>query len=178
MKLTLTGTHGTGKTTILEECKKILPSQYYFSTNITRRLIELGVPINESGEDNTQRTIMSIHLKNLQRFDFIADRSVLDCFVYTWHLFDHNKVSADVYKEQLALIQDRVFEQYDAIFYLKPEFELHNDGVRSVSEDFHSDIAERFEYVIKQFKIPVYRLTGSVYDRMQQLMGILDSIQK
>jgi nicotinamide riboside kinase len=177
MRIVLTGCHGTGKTTILEELKTKLPD-YYFSTNITRRLIELGVPINESGDDHTQSTIMDIHLKNITRPNLVADRCVVDNFVYTWNLYDHGKVSSEVYQAQLNLIRNRVFDAYDIICYLKPEFKLHLDGVRSGSEEFRRDITERFEYVIKQYQVPHIHLTGSVRDRMEQLTIAINNHNK
>lgn len=178
MRIVFTGTHGTGKTTLLDELRKILPSEYYFSTNITRRLIDMGVPINEMGDDHTQSIIMDIHLKNIQRPHLVADRCVIDNFVYTWNLFDNGKVSAEVYKNQLNIIQNHTFSAYDIICYLKPEFKLHLDGVRSGSEEFRRDITERFEYVIKQYNVPYLNLTGSVEARMEQLTNAISEYEK
>ena len=53
MRIAITGTQGTGKTTLLKVLQKIEPykSQYTFVTELTRKLHEKGYPINEQGTD-------------------------------------------------------------------------------------------------------------------------------
>ena len=67
--------------------------------------------------------------------------------------------------------------KYDIIFYLEPEFEIVDDGVRATDSQFRNDILEIFNFIIKMYEIPVICLTGSVQERVQQILNVLKDPQ-
>lgn len=178
MKIAITGPQGSGKTTLLLKLKaalaladievKVLPE-------ITRSIAEMGFPINESGEDETQLMILATHIQNaLAKDDYIVDRCLLDGYVYSEFLFLQGKVSAYV-AEYAYQILKRYFSKYDIVFYIPNEFALEDDGCRSTAEEFRSGIADIFESTLAKLKLAhltdrVYELKGSVDDRVAAAM--------
>tara|TARA_R110002051_G_scaffold200971_1_gene267734 strand:- start:241 stop:510 length:270 start_codon:yes stop_codon:yes gene_type:complete len=69
---------------------------------------------------------------------------------------------------------ERVFnlliEKYDKIFYLIPEFDIEDDGVRSIDLDFRNEIVTIFNEYIVECEIPVIQLTGSVDNRVSLII--------
>jgi nicotinamide riboside kinase len=59
-------------------------------------------------------------------------------------------------------------DRYDYIFYLKPEFDIVDDGTRSTNTQFRDDIVELFDRYIKHIKIPIVYLTGTVEERLEK----------
>ena len=63
---------------------------------------------------------------------------------------------------------EETISSWDAIFFLRPEFEIVDDGVRSVNVEFHRNIVFLFDHFIKKYNLQVIQLTGSVEDRVNQ----------
>ena len=171
MKIAFTGAQSTGKTTLLKELKRdnSLALQYDFRDEITRRMQKKGLLINEGGSDITQLLIMNSHIKNSLIDNVIMDRCALDGLVYTDWMYDNKKVSQWV-REYAENVFNLLIDRYDHIFYLVPEFSLEDDGVRSTNLQFRDDIVDLFDHYIKQYKIPVTRLTGTVEQRLNKIM--------
>jgi nicotinamide riboside kinase len=169
MKIAFTGAQSTGKTTLLNKLKE--DSNYYtftFVDEITRRMTKHGLQINEGGDNMTQLLIMNSHLKNILKGDVIMDRCVLDGVVYTRYLYEKGQISEWVmdYAEKIFQL---IIENYDYIFYLIPEFDIKDDGVRSIDSDFRNQIVKLFDQYILECEVPVIRITGSLEERIKQI---------
>jgi nicotinamide riboside kinase len=68
----------------------------------------------------------------------------------------------------------QVWEQYDHVFYIEPEFEIVDDGVRSVDKDFRDEIADLFESSIEKRKLSMSRVKGSVRNRVNSIIDLLE----
>ena len=172
MKIAFTGAQSTGKTTLLNEMKDILP-QYSFIDEITRSIISHDVKINEDGTDKTQILIMNSHFRNSLIPDTVMDRCALDGVVYTRYLYNRGQVTEEVmdYAEQVF---DSIINSYNYIFYLVPEFDIVNDGVRSIDLDFRNQIVDLFNKYIEECEVPVIKLTGSLHERVTQIKEAID----
>ena len=170
MKIAFTGAQSTGKTTLLKELKRDpdLSLKYDFRDEITRRMQKKGLSINEGGNDITQLLIMNSHIKNSLIDNVIMDRCALDGLVYTDWMSRKGKV-----QQWVLQYADNVFkmliDRYDHIFYLVPEFDIEDDGVRSTDIDFRNEIVQLFEKYIKAIDIPVIKLTGTVEQRLNKI---------
>lgn len=169
MRITFTGAHSTGKTTLLNILKK---ENYFknftFIDEITRKVKKQGLKINEEGDDLTQNTLIDCHLQILKTKNCVTDRCILDVAVYTDYLFKHNKVSRET-KQRADVCLSLNIDKYDKIFYLEPEFEIEDDKVRSINKEFRDEIVEIFHNYISNFKIPVIRLTGTIRERLNKI---------
>jgi len=170
MLIGLAGAHSTGKTTLLNELKNDKRfASYTFITEVTR---SLKTPINDDAEDynETQRILINAHVKIIvdsKGKKVIVDRTMLDVYIYTLYLFLQRKVTFDTLN-YVSSTFSAYRHKYDTVFYIKPEFDIVDDGVRSTKESFRNSIADLFETFIKGqvFATNIIKtLTGTVEER-------------
>ena len=175
MRIAISGAQSVGKTTILNALRseKIF-NDYHIANEVTRRVGSYGLPINENGTDLTQRLIMQEHIVNTFMHDnFIADRSSWDGYVYSCYLWSKGRISYDT----LCFSRDvfmKVQPTYDLQFYIQPEFDIVNDGVRSTNLEFRDSIIRIFESTVYDYKMSAIILTGSVRERVQQVLNAIE----
>lgn len=187
MLVSFTGAQSVGKTTLLNMMKNDhifiqnpLFSEVIFIEEITRKIQKRGFGINLDANDDTQRQILQAHMdvilkreKDLQHSKphplYILDRCLLDGFVYTKYFNEIGKVTDDFfnyYKERF----ERYRLAYDEIFYIRPEFDIVHDGVRSTDKEFQRRVSEIFDETISQFNMRVTVLTGSIEERYAKIV--------
>jgi nicotinamide riboside kinase len=178
MKILITGTHGTGKSSLLEELKK-LPElrDFKFIGGVTREIQKLGLPINEEGSWKTQLLSAAkriIDLLENENQDVVYDRGIIDTKIYTNYLLDNSGFDEDL--AQTDQIINQIFclfrFSFDIIIWLRPEFPLKDDGVRSQNWIFQQEIDSRFCTTIMTDNIYIFQLTGSIEERVEQFKKI------
>lgn len=180
MRLVVIGSHGTGKTTLLNEMMDHANTfgvsspfiDHVFKSGLTRQLKADGFAVNEDAGDSTQIAAMNMHFKNKVYGNMISDRSAIDCFCYTTHLYKQGKLSAECWDLQYAQMISLI-STYDYIFYIKPEFAVIQDDVRPACTDFQAAIADEFEFIIDALSIPVIPLSGTVEQRLATILAMV-----
>ena len=89
MRIAITGSHNTGKTSLL---KKLWPrlefEGYDFYKEVIREIYQLGFSFNENADDSSQLAMLALHLLHLKSENMITDRCILDNYVYAYMLRD------------------------------------------------------------------------------------------
>jgi len=184
MVISFTGAQSTGKSSLLEECKKDGRfNGYTFQHEVTRWVKKkYNLTINEDGDELTQLAILAKHLDNYLIYrdkDVVMDRCILDGLVYTTYLYaGPNQVIGDEVYNYTEFLFKKLIDKIDIIFYTEPEVPLVDDGERSVDVEFRDGIVKLFEEAIKHFKIPVVRLSGNMKERMTTIYKTLDNYGK
>ncbi len=175
MKIGITGAQSVGKTTLLNALRsEKLFKEYVICDEVTRRVKGYGLPINEEGTDLTQRLIMNEHIVNVFMYgNMLTDRTALDGLVYSAYLYNKNQISANTLK-YVREVFNKVWHSYDYVFYIEPEFEIVDDGVRSINKQFRDEIAELFEYIIEKENLSMLRVKGSVRNRVNTIIDHLE----
>jgi len=175
MRIGITGAQSVGKTTLLNALRsEKLFKDYVICDEVTRRVMSYGLPINEDGTDMTQRLIMNEHIVNVfMNGNMLTDRTALDGLVYSVYLNNKNKISSSTLKYAKDIFK-KVWNSYDYVFYIEPEFEIVDDGVRSIDKQFRDEIAELFETTIEKEKLSMHRVKGSVRDRVNTIIDFLE----
>ena len=104
MKIMFTGTQGTGKTSLINE----LDTNLYKYTNGIRSLVKkYKLEHSENSNEKTQTKIFNNYKKYVKEHDdFISDRSLIDVFAHTAHLYKHFKVSEEYLLQQEKLLKN------------------------------------------------------------------------
>lgn len=173
-----TGSHSTGKTTLLRKMKQDPQfTNWLFIDEITRNIARNGAAINEKGDDNTQQLIIDSHWDNMNFVSGckgkILDRWALDGYVYTKYLHSLGRISDSTLERsynQLMYLKNTL----TGVFYIRPEFDIVSDGVRSEDAQFRKDIADLFEQCIMQFSIKVILLKGTVEQRYNTILSYME----
>lgn len=175
MRIGITGAQGVGKTTLLNALRSERTfKDFAICDEVTRRVKSYGLPINEGGTDVTQKLIMNEHIYNVFMFNkMITDRTVVDGLVYSTWLHKNSMISASTMKHVKDVFYS-VMPLYKHVFYIEPEFDLVEDGVRSLDKNFRDEIAFLFDAIIEKEKISVIRLKGSVRDRVSTVVDIVE----
>lgn len=128
-KIGFTGTHGTGKTTLVYKIAARLQSSGHNVAIINETARETGYAINNETSAFAQTDILVRQMRHeldveLRPVDFIiTDRTVLDPVAYT--LFAEQRGTIDFgWGGDMLPLATRWLETYDLIFYIKPAFDL------------------------------------------------------
>lgn len=177
MKFAIIGPHGSGKTTILEALKhhKSFES-LIFLPEIARNLYAKGFALNGPTVTDTQILILAQQITDLIELPhFVADRSLLDTFVYTNVLYKDGYVD-EWLVELIAHILEEYLDRYDRLFYIPSEFDLKQDGIRSTDIQFHTEICNEFELQVETYsklltRCKILTVTGSVQSRIDTIVA-------
>lgn len=180
MKIGFMGVQGTGKSTIVDKLvEEGFCSSEEVAPSIGRSMKEKGFPINESGNDETQLLALQITCNQMYESYNIYPRTFLDGLVYSKYLFEKNQIAESILKSWEDLTAKHM-NDFDVLFYIKPEFDLVSDGDRSMNVEFRDRAAEIMDEYINKFGWKYVQLTGDVESRMdtvhKSLGGKIESV--
>ncbi len=174
MKYVLVGTHSTGKSTLLEELKRIHP-EFNFVNSVTRHTTSSAERKLMQVSDEVQHRIFKSILKqekelySLEKLStIIMDRSFVDFTAYTTIFWQDDLVSEEFKNKIEEECKQRLKSgMYSKIFYLPIEFELVDDGVRNTNDTLRWRVDAEIRKLIKDFS-PI-EITGTVEQRIKQI---------
>jgi predicted ATPase len=176
-KYALCGAHGTGKTTILKDLENDLILGHdvspIFNTSNARKLFEMGVKINDSGDDFVQYVVQASHVSRFAEKNWFADRCVIDGFAYMEAAWRKNLVSSKCWYIVHELM-DAFIPLYTQIFYIPIEFQMEDDGIRKVDTAYQEEIDRYIKHVIKKCN-NVTIITGSREERRAKILENLET---
>ena len=164
-RIIFTGAQGTGKTTILDEFRN---QGKNVITEVVRNLAKEGVKINEMGDEKGQKKIFSTYEKLLsEQVEYISDRGLIDVLAYTMHLNKKGLVSDKLVKSQFNALKKFVKNNQDIIYcYFPIEFDVVDDGVRSLDEDYRREIDNNIKEILISLGAPWVTIRGGVEARV------------
>lgn len=184
MRIAFTGVQCTGKTTLINALKAdSLFEGFTVIKESIRSLKDKGYHINEDGNDDTQIAVMNAHIMNLIPNETLIDRCAIDGLCYGQYSFNHNKISIDTLNF-CRVVWELTRDYYDFIFYLRPEFDMVEDGTRSTNKEFRDEVLNIFDkYIAESYNRNVdyygknnnniYMISGTVEQRVQQVKQAL-----
>jgi len=186
MKIGFVGSHGTGKTTLLKEIEsrdlfpnhKIIYSRRLdlaYDLNISQDGYKgFGFDLGVAASDSINLFSLMFHAYALKHHeDMISDRCLLDVLAYTKSEYNKGLIQ----EATLDFMEKLVFrdvQQYDYLFYLEPEFELEDNGIRPVIDGFQEEInaiVKEYLYRRRYNFSNLIQITGSVEERLQQIIN-------
>ena len=174
MRIGLCGTMSVGKTTLVNELKKLGQFKgYEFATERSEYLMNLGIPLNTDSTLNGQTIFLAERVAELMKENVITDRTILDVIAFT-NLAKSIDFKDKEYFEDYA----RVFVgQYDYIFYISPEGTVMEDnGVRETDLEYRDLIDQAIIKAMNTFGHRcknVHMLKGTTPERIEQMLGAI-----
>jgi GTPase SAR1 family protein len=174
MKIGLCGTVSVGKTTLVNALKE-LPQfkDYKFSTERSKYLRDLGIPLNTDSTLKGQTVFLSERCAELMNDNLITDRTVIDVMAFTSAAKSIKEADKISYEEYAC----NFINEYDYIFYVSPEgVEIEDNGVRETNAEYRDQIdfnikgiLVTYSHRIKKYK----RISGTTEERIKQIIETL-----
>ena len=183
MKIAFTGSHGTGKTTLLNDVKPILASRgLSYVTEVARRIIQRGYPLNmDANVDsyihyindqlNAETTMVDCSI-------FISDRTLLDPLAYA---LVNNELPRPYIPEYFIEMMQNVWllekDRYDLYVYFPVEFSMQIDNVRPQDEIYRWAVGDKIAALLGEHKISHIVMSGSPSERVDSLLQVINNFQ-
>lgn len=161
IKVILTGSHSTGKTTVVEKLKKedfFQKSSFDFFGEVFRGLLKKGFKLNKQSNLETQLFGFNKYSEALiETTNRVFDRSLIDVLAYTNYLVNKKgslslkflmaleQLSVEILDELILRGGDSLF-----IFYFKPMFFI-KDGVRDEDKKYQQEIDKLISFYMNFF---------------------------
>lgn len=178
MRISISGAQCTGKTTLIQDLK-LQPElkQYHFAEEVVRSLKRQAEEkgevflFNKQYDKTSQDSIFQEHINNLGYENLVADRSLLDSFVYTTYGFYKGEVPSQDFVNYENIFLKNI-KKYDIFFFLPISFELVADGVRSDDKKFREEIEEIFLRTLSSYSIK-YQKLNELNNRLSSVLSVL-----
>lgn len=161
--IAITGTHGTGKTTLSYQLAAHYKEQGKNVKIIQEVARSCPFPLNDKMTKETALWIYHEHSKKeleaARDFEIvICDRTVFDSFVYA------SSMKINLPYRIIRSGQRGLRDSYEKIYFVRPDIPLIGDGVRSEDIEFQKEVDELFAYHLKE--IPYIELKSSqIFDK-------------
>lgn len=173
IRISISGTHSTGKSTLIEALRKeTFFLGWVFLPGPTRTLREKGFPINNEAKSYNQTQLMcaTIDVENLElKGNILQDRSLLDTLIYSIYLGEKGKVSPIILKSILSMFIELKDEYTVFIIPSSKDVELVQDGVRNDDIEFRDEIERLFFECLEAEKLPYLVVHGTTEERIKQI---------
>jgi nicotinamide riboside kinase len=174
-RVAIVGSFSTGKTTLAEAAapKLDLP----LLPEVAREVVELGFKLDKDATVEVETLIfLRQYYNEMIHESFVGDRSLVDVMAYASWVLENQERRKEfaLWDTCLSIAKHNLRSQYTDVFYLPIEFGIVADGLRPMDPDFQQDIDDRMLHFLKIYDVKFQTLTGSVEDRMGQLMQALD----
>lgn len=173
MKIGITGSFGTGKTTL----SKLVAGRkkYKLLSESPLQAFQIGLSMNKQADTECEVYIFGkqIEMEINAKDNYVADKCFIDLFAYAEYLFPEDKSLLDV----LEKITDNAVKKYDIIIYLPSgEFPIEDDGLRPIDVGFQKAVDKNIlDYLLKN-KIKYYRVVGDKESRYKQVLGLIAQV--
>jgi len=178
IKVSITGSHSTGKTTLASAVTKILRERGIksvgFINEVARRVIALGFPLNQDATIHSYLNYIWFQLKEererVEKY-VISDRSLVDLLGY---IRTNNDTSIPKYfvsmLEELLWCESACFDLY---CYLPIEFPLEIDNVRPSDVEYQKAVDTNILQILQDYRLPYECITGSLDARCKKVVRLL-----
>jgi len=175
MRIGITGTQSTGKTTLVNLLSKLDEfKNYECVTERSKYLRDLGIPLNTDSTLKGQTLFLAERCSELLRENVITDRTVIDVIAFTLNA----KSIPEEEKQQFKNYALNFISEYDYIFYISPEdIDIEDNGIRETNPIYRKIIDKTICNLLGESSIKddnIYSIHGSNNQRINQILNFLN----
>jgi nicotinamide riboside kinase len=174
MKIGFTGTMSVGKTTLVNALRELPEfSEYYFATERSKYLRDLGIPLNTDSTIKGQFIFLAERASELLRDKVITDRTIIDVMAFTRLAESIPYYIGDEINQAASCL----ISEYDYIFYISPKgVEIEDNGVRTTDAEYRKEVDKEIKSILNKYghkNQRIIKLSGSVEERVQKVKQTL-----
>lgn len=174
-RIAVTGTHCTGKTTLITALAAQFQDGFSFTPEVARDLLARGVPMNDGVTVDAYLQYVTEQLFRHRTTNgtlVISDRTLLDLLAYILASGTPSVPSEYISMlRELVLLEARLFSIY---IYLPIEFGLVADDVRPHDEQFRLSVDCTIRQLLAEFGLPYVVVTGDLSERLRAVTRLLE----
>lgn len=186
MIVVLTGSHSCGKSTLVEFFRG--KEGFVCVDSVTRKTAtkeERKIDGSENLDDVQMRILDNIleatdELLRMEKEDpdkvYLVDRCAFDFVAYSRAFYGSGKISWPCQDKIEEACKD-LWKAYDLVCYLGIEFNIVDDGVRSLDETLRKKVDREILDQVLWNPVKAVQLRGSVRQRVQTLYDAINSIR-
>ena len=168
MKIGFCGTMSVGKTTLVNELKKLSEfKDYTFRTERSKYLMEMGIPLNTDSTLKGQLVFAAERASELMQEKIITDRTIIDVIAFA----NLSKSMKEHEKHFLGATIQPLMNEYNILFYVSPEgVKIEDNGVRETDAKYRIAIDEEIRSIIQMHgNSKVITIKGTTKERIEQI---------
>jgi nicotinamide riboside kinase len=172
MKIGFCGTMSVGKTTLVNELKKLSEfKDYTFRTERSKYLMEMGIPLNTDSTLKGQLIFAAERASELMQEKIITDRTIIDVMAFA----SLSKSMKDYEKHFLNATIQPLMNEYDILFYVSPEgVKIEDNGIRETDSNYRIAIDEEIKSIIQMHgNSKVITIKGTIKERIEQIKNTI-----
>jgi nicotinamide riboside kinase len=169
MRIGLVGTVSVGKTTLVKELAKLNEfKDYYTSTERSKYLRDLGIPLNTDSTTLGQQIFTAERASELLKDNLLTDRTCWDVAAFTL-----SAKSIEWYEKE-TLVKSLMLQAkyYDLVIYVSPEgVEIEDNGVRTIDSEYRNTIDWCIQELLDEYPpTKLIAVKGSTEERIQEII--------
>lgn len=172
MKIGLTGTVSVGKTTLVEELKKLEQfKNYEIATERSKYLRDLGISLDTDSTLKGQLIFAAERSLELMKENIITDRTIYDICAFT---LSAKSINWDIKKMYCELILS-IRHEYDIIIYVDPEgIDIENNGVRTTDPNYRVILDNIIKMMLDEYPPnKLIKVKGTNEERIKTILSEL-----
>ena len=172
MKIGFCGTMSVGKTTLVNELKKLSEfKDYTFRTERSKYLMEMGIPLNTDSTLKGQLIFAAERASELMQEKVITDRTIVDVMAFA-------SLSKSMKKHEKYFLNATIqplMNEYDILFYVSPEgVKIEDNGVRETNAEYRIAIDNEIKSIISMHTVKkVINIKGTTKERIEQIKNTI-----
>ena len=179
--ITVTGAHGVGKTSLIEEVTAQATNREDISVirEPAREIAKLGFYVNDKISLDGVLEYLGYCLAEVRQVQsklVLTDRSILDLYAYTRDQFPH-RFSYSL--EKLIVEQIHAEKHRTRLYvYLPIEFPMEQDELRPADLEYQAYIDGVIQELLGHFRMPTLEVRGSIEERSSKLLEAISSLSE
>ena len=168
MKIGFCGTMSVGKTTLVNELKKLSKfKDYTFRTERSKYLMEMGIPLNTDSTLKGQLVFAAERASELMQEKIITDRTIIDVIAFA----NLSKSMKKHEKHFLGATIQPLINEYNILFYVSPKgVKIEDNGVRETNAEYRMAIDEEIKSIIQMHgNSKIITIKGTIKERIEQI---------